>query len=71
MRHYSNHMHMRLDMPIPSYRLNDPLCAEIDAATALECDWCGKVVRPGAAVQRPSGNGELVVLCTECEFGAD
>jgi hypothetical protein len=64
-------MHMRLDMPIPSYRLQDPLCAELDAATALECDWCGKVVRLGTAVKRSSGNGELVVLCNECEFGTD
>jgi hypothetical protein len=62
---------MHLDLPIPSYRLRDPLCAELDAATALECDWCGKLVRPGAAVQRSGGDGELVVLCNECEFGAD
>jgi hypothetical protein len=62
---------MNLDIPIPIFRLGDPLCAEVDAATALECDWCGKLVRPGAAVQHPAGNGELVVVCAECEFGAD
>ena len=70
-RHYSKHMHMRLDLPIPAYRLNDPLCAELDAATSLECDWCGKLVRPGNAVKRTSGDGELVVLCGECEFGTE
>jgi hypothetical protein len=62
---------MHLDIPIPTFRLGDPLCAEIDAATSLECDWCGKVVRSGTAVQRPSGDGEIVVLCAECEFGVD
>ncbi len=62
---------MRLDIPIPSFCLGDPLSAEIDAATALDCDWCGEIVRFGTAVQRSSHDGEVVVLCPRCEFGAD
>jgi hypothetical protein len=62
---------MRLDIPIPFFHLGDPLCAELDAATALDCDFCGKLVRFGTAVQRSSAGSEPFVLCAECEFGAE
>jgi hypothetical protein len=58
------------EMPIPSFRPADQPGADVDS-NAVECDWCGKLVPPGTAVERAGGDGEVVVLCTACEFGAD
>jgi hypothetical protein len=62
---------MLLDFPIPSSRAVEPLRDALEHAKALECDWCGKAVRPETAVRRPGGDGAVVVLCTECEFGTE
>jgi hypothetical protein len=59
---------------IPSARPADALHARLDSAAALECDWCGRAVRRETAFERVHGSGddaEVVLLCSECELGAD
>jgi hypothetical protein len=55
--------------PGPGRAARDAIQTRLDADTALECDRCGRAVR------RQTGAGEDdcddVVLCRECEFGAD
>jgi hypothetical protein len=48
--------------------------ARLGGGAALECDWCGRAVRRETAferVQRGADGVETVLLCAECELGAD
>jgi hypothetical protein len=58
----------------PAARIAEAVHARLDAGAALECDWCGRAVRRETAFERVQGGGddaEVVVLCRECELGAD
>jgi hypothetical protein len=65
-------MHPSCD-PVPApYRSTGP--ARLDASALLECDFCGRAVRREAAyerVHRGDDGVEVVILCSECELGAD
>jgi hypothetical protein len=44
------------------------------ADVASECDWCGRAVRPETAhrrVHHTDDGVQVVVLCSDCELGAD
>jgi hypothetical protein len=46
----------------------------LDPNALLECDFCGRAVRREAAfarTHRADDGVEIVVLCAECELGAD
>jgi hypothetical protein len=48
--------------------------ARLEAGSPPECDFCGRAVRRGTAVERVArGDGaeEPVLLCAECAFGTD
>jgi hypothetical protein len=48
--------------------------ARLEGGSPLECDFCGRALRRGTAVERAArGDGaeELVLLCAECAFGTD
>jgi len=65
---------MTLDVQIPSVRPGDAIHARLDAVATLECDWCGRPVRPETAVkrvQRAGDESQVVILCSECEHGTD
>jgi hypothetical protein len=65
---------MCISIESPSARPADVLHARLDAGPALECDYCGRAVRRETAFERVQGGGddaEVVLLCSECELGAD
>ena len=41
------------------------------STTAHECDFCGRAVHPGTAVERGGNEPEVVMLCGQCAFGMD
>jgi hypothetical protein len=50
----------------PVFDARDPF----DGDTVADCDWCGRTVHRETAVGRADGD-EIVLLCPECESGAD
>ncbi|BDG05599.1 hypothetical protein [Anaeromyxobacter oryzae] len=44
--------------------------ARLDLDTTAECDRCGQPVHRETAVEQGDGP-DAVLLCAECEFGAD
>jgi hypothetical protein len=62
---------MNIATELPAARpANDSSDARLDGGGGDECDWCGRAVRRGTAVDRGDGT-EVVLVCPECERGAD
>ena len=53
-------------------RPSTPTELEHDSDAKQECDFCGAAIHRETVLARPGGDGgDLVVLCTKCEFGVD